>query len=57
MSTKLLIFEKVQEFLGSGGKIAASVGHVRDLSVKKMGVIAPDFKPQCFPQQLGGILC
>ncbi len=49
MCAKLLIHEspgkvkKVQDILGSGWKIAASVGHVRDLPVKEMGVTAPDF--------------
>ena len=48
MCAKLLILEspgkvkKVQEILGPGWKVAASVGHVRDLPVKEMGVAAPD---------------
>ena len=59
MSAKLLILEspgkvkKVQEILGSGWKVAASVGHVRDLPVKEMGVAAPDFKPQYIPTDSG----
>lgn len=59
MCAKLLILEspgkvkKVQEFLGSGWKVAASVGHVRDLPVKEMGVAAPDFKPQYSPTDRG----
>ncbi|MDL2315599.1 type I DNA topoisomerase [Desulfovibrio sp. OttesenSCG-928-A18] len=59
MCAKLLILEspgkvkKVQEFLGSDWKIAASVGHVRDLPVKEMGVAAPDFKPQYIPTDRG----
>lgn len=59
MCAKLLILEspgkvkKVQEILGSGWKVAASVGHVRDLPVKKMGVAAPDFKPQYVPTDRG----
>ena len=49
--TKLFIVEspnkvkKLQSFLGSSFKVAASVGHVRDLPVKSMGVEPPDFKP------------
>lgn len=38
--------EKLTAILGSGWKIAASVGHVRDLPQKEMGVGAPDFRPQ-----------
>ena len=59
MCAKLLILEspgkvkKVQEFLGSGWKVAASVGHVRDLPVKEMGVTAPDFKPHYIPTDRG----
>lgn len=59
MCAKLLILEspgkvkKVQEILGSGWKVAASVGHVRDLPVKEMGVAASDFKPQYIPTDRG----
>ena len=59
MCAKLLILEspgkvkKVQEILGSGWKVAASVGHVRDLPVKEMGVTAPDFKPKYIPTDRG----
>lgn len=59
MCAKLLILEspgkvkKVQEILGSGWKVAASVGHVRDLPVKEMGVSAPDFKPKYIPTDRG----
>lgn len=51
MCAKLLIVEspgkvkKIQSFLGTDWKVTASVGHVRDLPVKKMGIAAPDFKP------------
>lgn len=37
--------EKLSAILGADWKIAASVGHVRDLPTKEMGVEAPDFKP------------
>ena len=59
MCAKLLILEspgkvkKVQEILGPGWKVAASVGHVRDLPVKEMGVATPDFKPQYLPTDRG----
>lgn len=59
MCAKLLILEspgkvkKVQEILGPGWKVAVSVGHVRDLPVKEMGVAAPDFKPQYIPTDRG----
>ncbi|MDY0203759.1 MAG: type I DNA topoisomerase [Desulfovibrio desulfuricans] len=59
MCAKLLILEspgkvkKVQEILGPSWKVAASVGHVRDLPVKEMGVAAPDFKPQYLPTDRG----
>jgi DNA topoisomerase-1 len=49
---KLLIVEspgkvkKIQGFLGPEWKVAASVGHVRDMPVKRMGVAAPDFTPE-----------
>ena len=59
MCAKLLILEspgkvkKVQEILGSGWKVAASVGHVRDLPLKEMGVAAPDFAPKYQPTDRG----
>ena len=59
MCAKLLILEspgkvkKVQEILGSGWKVAASVGHVRDLPPKEMGVAAPDFTPHYVPTERG----
>ena len=49
---KLMIVEspgkvkKIQGFLGSHWRVMASVGHVRDLPVKEMGVAPPDFKPK-----------
>jgi len=38
--------KKIQGFLGSDWKVVASVGHVRDLPVKGIGVKAPHFKPE-----------
>ena len=49
---KLMIVEspgkvkKIQSFLGSGWQVKPSVGHVRDLPDKSMGVAAPDFIPE-----------
>lgn len=37
--------KKISEYLGQGWKVAASVGHIRDLPDKEMGVKPPDFKP------------
>lgn len=48
---KLLIVEspgkikKIKEFLGADWQVHASVGHVRDLPSREMGVESPDFKP------------
>jgi len=36
---------KISEYLGSEWKVAASVGHIRDLPAKEMGVVPPYFKP------------
>lgn len=52
MSKTLLIVEsaikakKIQAFLGNDFVVAASVGHIRDLPKREIGVQAPDFKPQ-----------
>lgn len=56
---KLLIVEspgkvqKIQSFLGSDWKVTASVGHVRDLPEKELGVAAPDFTPHYVPTVRG----
>lgn len=56
---KLFILEspgkvkKVQEILGTDWKVMASVGHVRDLPAKEMGVEAPDFRPHYVPTERG----
>lgn len=57
---KLMIIEspgkiaKLSAILGGDWKIAASVGHVRDLPQKEMGVEAPDFKPSYELTERGG---
>src|SRR5690606_25056892 len=33
-------------YLGAGYKVAASVGHIRDLPEKRMGIQPPDFRPE-----------
>lgn len=45
--------KKVQSFLGSGWQVLASVGHVRDLPPKEIGVAAPDFRPVYQPTERG----
>lgn len=35
----------IEKYLGSGYRVAASVGHIRDLPDRSMGVHAPDFRP------------
>jgi len=59
MCAKLLIVEspgkvkKLQGFLGSDWKVAASVGHVRDLAVKEIGIAPPEFVLQYVPTDRG----
>src|SRR5690606_41784760 len=49
---KLMIVEspnkvkKIKGYLGDGWRVSASVGHIRDLPDKEMGVVPPDFKPK-----------
>jgi DNA topoisomerase-1 len=57
---KLMIVEspgkvkKLKTILGPGWEVAASVGHVRDLPDKSMGVFPPDFVPRYVPTERGG---
>jgi len=44
---------KIQGILGSEYKVMASIGHVRDLPIKEMGVEPPDFRPQYVPTDRG----
>ncbi|MDR1166742.1 MAG: type I DNA topoisomerase [Deltaproteobacteria bacterium] len=37
---------KIRSFLPEGWSVAASVGHVRDLPLREMGVYPPDFAPR-----------
>lgn len=49
---KLMIVEspnkvkKIKEYLGDGWRVSASIGHIRDLPSKEMGVEPPDFNPK-----------
>lgn len=49
---KLVIVEspnktkKIQQYAGSGYKVAASMGHIRDLPEKEMGVEPPEYRPK-----------
>ena len=45
--------KKIQGFLGSGWKVMASYGHVRDLPEKENGVAPPEFKPHYVPTDFG----
>ncbi len=35
----------IKDFMGAGWNVVASVGHIRELPAREMGVSAPDFKP------------
>ncbi len=37
---------KIREILGAGWDVAASVGHIRDLPVKDLGIEMPGYRPQ-----------
>jgi DNA topoisomerase-1 len=63
MPGNLLIVEspgkikKLRSFLGPGWRVAASVGHVRDLPEREMGITLPDFRPVYEPTDRGrGVL-
>lgn len=45
--------KKVQSFLGSDWKVVASVGHVRDLPERELGIALPDFTPDYMPTERG----
>ena len=45
--------KKVQSFLGSDWKVVASVGHVRDLPERELGIGLPDFTPEYLPTERG----
>jgi DNA topoisomerase-1 len=45
--------KKIQGFLGPDWKVAASVGHVRDLPERELGVSMPDFVPEYAPTERG----
>ncbi|WP_233581559.1 type I DNA topoisomerase [Acidipila sp. EB88] len=37
---------KIKDILGAGWDVAASVGHIRDLPVKELGITMPGYQPQ-----------
>lgn len=45
--------KKISEILGSGYQVVASVGHVRDLPTKALGVAPPSFNPEYEPTERG----
>ena len=45
--------KKVQAILGVDWKVAASVGHVRDLPERELGIALPDFTPAYTPTERG----
>ena len=45
--------KKVQSFLGNDWKVVASVGHVRDLPERELGIALPDFTPTYTPTERG----
>ena len=45
--------KKIQSILGVNWQVTASVGHVRDLPEKELGVSLPDFKPEYLPTARG----
>ena len=45
--------KKITGLLGAGYKVVASVGHVRDLPPKELGVEPPDFTPHYEPTERG----
>lgn len=45
--------KKISAILGDSFKVVASVGHVRDLPLKDIGVSAPDFAPHYEPTERG----
>ena len=45
--------KKVQSYLGNDWKVVASVGHVRDLPERELGVSLPDFIPNYTPTERG----
>lgn len=58
MSTLVIVespgkVKKLASILGPGFRIMPSVGHVRDLPEKDMGVEPPDFKPSYVPTEKG----
>ncbi len=47
--------KKIQQLLGGGYTVAASVGHIADLPVNEIGVMAPRFEPTLVLTEKGSI--
>lgn len=45
--------KKISALLGAGFRVVASVGHVRDLPLRAIGVEPPDFQPRYEPTERG----
>ncbi len=45
--------KKLQGFLGRDYTVLASMGHIRDLPIKEIGVSKPDYKPEYQPSEKG----
>lgn len=45
--------KKLSEILGPGYRVAASIGHVRDLPTKDIGIRLPEYAPQYQPTERG----
>lgn len=45
--------KKISALLGAGYKVVVSVGHVRDLPPKELGIEPPDFRPHYQPTERG----
>ena len=45
--------KKIQSILGGDWKVVASVGHVRDLPERELGIALPDFTPSYTPTERG----
>ena len=45
--------KKISALLGSGYRVVASIGHVRDLPIKSLGLSPPNFRPQYEPTERG----
>lgn len=45
--------KKISSILGNSYRVAASVGHIRDLPIREMGIEPPNFRPRYDPTERG----